>query len=79
MPSWLLHLEAADPAPWPIMDLKPNLKASEYTLTISPSDIEVQVKGDPQEQDYADGALRAWSTVAGSFILSLYTVGLVSE
>jgi hypothetical protein len=82
--SCLLNLEAADPGPWSIMDLEDNLKASEYTLPVSPSNIGVQVKkehqdGDTQAQDYADGALRAWSTVAGSFILSLYTVGLVSE
>ena len=30
-------------------------------------------------EDYADSALRAWSTVAGAFLLQFYSVGLVGE
>jgi hypothetical protein len=64
------------------MDLDPNLQASESTLAVTPSATQIQIKGEhyeePQTQDYTDGAPRAWSTVAGAFLLSLYTVGLVS-
>lgn len=33
---------------------------------------------DDETSDYADGALRAWSTVAGAFLLQFYAVGVVT-
>lgn len=48
------------------------------TISITSSEVDPQIGNDTTpEQCYADGALRAWSTVAGSSLLHFYTVGMV--
>lgn len=47
-------------------------------VSTSSSQVDPQSENDTTtEQCYADGALRAWSTVAGSFLLQFYAVGMV--
>lgn len=64
-----------------IMGLESDLQLDQPALTVIPDIIIVENKEGLNEgnEDYADSALRAWSTVAGAFLLQFYSVGLVSE
>ena len=64
------------------MSLEHNHKENDTALPASSYGSQLSLKGDQSQteirsQDYADGALRAWSTVVGTFILHFYAVGLV--
>jgi hypothetical protein len=51
--------------------------ATVTTPTLQLPTKEAQSEEDIPVQDYADGALRAWSTVIGAFLLQFYAVGVV--
>jgi hypothetical protein len=61
------------------MNLEHKDEATDAVLTISSrlSSTNEQNQESVEVQDYADGAVRAWSTVAGAFLLQFYTVGVV--
>jgi hypothetical protein len=57
------------------MSLEPKDEASGLAVASPLSSRDEQNQEDGQ--DYADGALRAWSTVVGAFLLQFYAVGVV--
>ena len=58
------------------MSLEHKNEASGLTSSIDSQPSSNEQHGQ-QSQHYADGALRAWSTVVGAFLLQFYTVGVV--
>ena len=60
------------------MTFEPKQTTSDDSLSLSSTMEQEKLVTDDETAPYADGALRAWCTVAGAFLLQFYAVGVVT-